>query len=177
MKYFTKEWYINKQQGINEREYYQYIEDNYEYYPNWFKEFNIVETGAFIFHDALICDVVEENNKLIINMIGIANKGNIEYNLILEDTKKIETPERVCDTYIIAEEIYCSKEKSEIHFLLLYDLEPFSPMNFTVEFKRACIEYVKEPLLLRFKLFVADFYRYFSKESRAKRKIEEKEKS
>ena len=177
MKCFTKEWYLSKKPCENAEDYYSYVKENYSYYPDWVKEFNIIESGQFIFHDALICDVKETENKMVMNMVGIANKGNVEYNLIINNPETTNHPCDLLGKYIIAEELYCSRENSELQLLLLDDNKPLEPLYSTIKFDNIRIKYIENSFMLKVSLGLADFINYFSKEKRAKRKAENNKKA
>lgn len=172
MNFFTSDWYKNKKVCENSQIYYSYMSENYDYYPQWYKDFNCIATGQFVFHDSMICNKFWKDNNLYLELLGIALDNKKSLHLIFEEAEIVEEPVMVEGMDIVSEELYCSSNESEMHFLL-FDDENCITTNFTVKCKNIQLVYIKEPKLdLLISLFT-DFFSYFKKRNRKLRKIEE----
>ena len=135
MKYFTnEEWY--KKAEANQVDYQSYnkeIEQNYQYYPDWFKKYYEKNKNRFIFHDSAIMWTVIKKNDLFINCLGIDGEFNKEFKIVLHNFSYIEKPETIDGCNILAEELYCNSNVQELHLLLVNDEEnPQEAFNFTI---------------------------------------------
>lgn len=172
MKFFTSDWYKSKKPCENSQIYYSYISENYDYYPQWYKDFNCIVTGQFVFHDSMICNKFWKDNDLYLELLGIVPDSKKSFHLIFEDANIVEEPDVVEGMDIVSEELYCSSDCSELHFLL-FDDENCSTSNFTVKCKNIQLVYIKEPKLDLLLSFFTNFFNYFKKRNRKLRKIEQ----
>lgn len=172
MKFFTSDWYKSKKTCENSQIYYSYMSENYDYYPQWYKDFNSIVTGQFVFHDTMICNKFWKDNSLYLELLGIVLDNKKSFHLIFEDANIVEEPDMVEGMDIVAEELYCSSSDSELHFLL-FDDESCRTSNFTVKCKNIQLVYIKEPKLDLLASLFTDFFNYFKKRNRKLRKIEQ----
>ncbi len=122
LKYFTKEWNENGCDPINTGAYNKYMEDNYDYYPKWYKKHNVLQSGEFVFHDAKIDGIkCEDDGTVIIEFKGTLTDFDLQYKLICVDAKINPTLDITKSYYVVAEEFYCDKDKKELCFLVEND--------------------------------------------------------
>lgn len=180
MKYFTGEWYSSRKPCKTSDEYYSYIENNYEYYPEWFKKYDVVNSGIFLFHDSLIEELWLHDNDIIISMVGIADSGNGKrdfynesFELILKDAQTIELPDIVEGRDVIAEELYCSSDGTELHMLLTDDDIDYT-MNLTLKCSEIQLKFETVPISFQLKMKFYDFINSFKKRNRIKNKAKKR---
>ncbi len=116
MKYFTKDYYPNE--NPNSYLYYKYIEQNFRYYPRWFVKYDVLNNGRFIFHDSQIINYKNTNKGFVINCRGLDYINDMPFSIIIKQPKIIELPDNINNHWILAEELYCSENSMELHFLI-----------------------------------------------------------
>lgn len=142
MKYFTNEWYKSGCKFTNEflekvKKYDDFIKGNYDYYPQWYKERN---DKKFIFHDAVIKKFIKNKNNIIIILKNFElTHKNRTYRLTLNNAKIIESPKEIERKSIVADELYCNNNCSELHLLLL-DNDTHYTGNLTIQFTDSILE-------------------------------------
>lgn len=141
MKYFNKEWFEEKY-----KPYFDFMEKNYEFYPKWFRDYDIARKREFLFKDAMLSDVTIDDDKIVLEMVGIDYMLFKPYYLVCENVKKYHFPDDVKDAGydIVAEELYCDENGMDLNFLL-YD-EGETNEDFHIECDRIGIQYIKNPL-------------------------------
>lgn len=177
MKYFTEKWYKSKE-NINANEYYDYMRSNYAYYPQWFRAYNVVDSGSFLFHDAMIDEIVYSKNDIVINLVGHLNPPDEKFNypygrsfsLILSEAEFAQKPDVADAMDVVAEELYCSADGCELHMLLIDD-ESFELCNLTAKCKSIAIEYEKISFMFYVKFKFIELFNNLKKENRRKKKI------
>lgn len=145
MKCFTNEWYRNGRVFTDEimstaKRFVALKQENYRYYPQWYKD---RDSGGFLFEEAVITDFVQKDGDVQILMRGvdILNPKN-QYCLRLKSAEILEAPGEIKGRCIVAEELYCNREYSELH-LLLPDNTTSYARNLTIRFRSSELKRVK----------------------------------
>ena len=138
MKYYTKDYY--PENNPNSFLYYQYIKDNYNYYPRWFKKYDVLNSGRFIFHDSQITSYEKTDSRFILHCKGFDYINDMPFSIVFNNPTIIELPLHIEDCWILAEELYCDENGMEFHFLI-EDGEGKSKEHLTVACSNVLLKY------------------------------------
>lgn len=177
MKYFTDAWYASKKPCKTSQEYYDYMAKNYKYYPEWFKKYDVVKNGIFLFHDSLIDEMNYDGNDIVLKMVGITQSPkekdcypyNRSFELIFKNAQVVESPNIVGGQDVLAEELYCSSEGVELHMLLTDD-DINCTMNLTLRCSELFINFESYPFIFCLKMRFFHFINSLQKRNRIKKR-------